>query len=274
MPSELKIARASLHMWEEPCISGENGSGTVFFSGCSLRCVYCQNHRIAINGDGGKITENELAKIFLDLQSAGAHNINLVTPTHYADKIITALKTAKPKLKIPIVYNTGGYESVSTLKSLENYVDIYLTDFKYMSPETAKKYSNAPDYPSVAKAALDEMVRQKPKCTFDGNGIMKSGVIVRNLLLPGSLKNSKDVIEYVFSKYKDNVFLSIMNQYTPVAENEKFPELNFSSSGREYKKLIDFCLGLGIKNAYLQDGESASKDFVPTFGKDRVLLDF
>lgn len=272
--SEITAARASVHMWEEPCISGTKGSGTVFFSGCTLKCVYCQNHETALDGNGGKISEDELAGIFLKLQDIGAHNINLVTPTHYTPQLVRVLENVKPKLKIPVVYNTSGYELVSTLKMLEGLVDIYLPDFKYMSAETAKKYSNAPDYPDAAKKALAEMVRQKPETVFDKDGMMTSGVIVRNLLLPGNLKNSKEVISYVHSEYADRVYLSIMNQYTPLIKNEKYPELNSKTTRREYRKLVDYAVGIGVNNAYIQDEESSSEAFVPIFGKDGILLDF
>jgi len=272
--NEIEVSRVSLHMWEEPCISGKNGSGTVFFSGCSLKCVYCQNYDIAINGNGGKVSKDELCEIFLELQSRGAHNINLVTPTHYVLQISEVLKKVKPSLNIPVVYNTSGYELSESIKLLDGLVDIYLTDFKYFFSKTAKKYSNAENYPEFAKTALDEMVRQKPKFFFDENGMMTEGVIVRNLLLPGNLKNSKEVLSYVYSTYGDNVFISIMNQYTPIRENEKYPELNERPTKREYQKLIDHATEIGIKNAYIQDSESASDAFVPVFGKDAVLVDF
>lgn len=272
--SEITAARASLHMWEEPCISGKNGSGTVFFSGCTLKCVYCQNSVIALDGNGAVVSENDLADIFFKLQDKGAHNINLVTPTHYTVQIAKLLTKIKPKLKIPIVYNTSGYELKETLKMLDGLIDIYLPDFKYMQPDTAKKYSNAPDYPEVAKVALCEMVRQKPVFSFDADGTMTSGVIVRNLLLPGNLKNSKEVVGYVYSEYGDSVYLSLMNQYTPVIKNENFPELNSKTTRREYQKLVEYAIKTGVKNAYIQDSESSSDAFVPLFGKDAVLLDF
>jgi len=261
-------------MWEEPCISGKRGSGTVFFSGCNLKCVYCQNHDIALSGNGGAVTPEELEEIFLSLQEKGAHNINLVTPTHYADKIAKILEKIKPQLNIPVVYNTSGYELVETIKMMDGLVDIYLPDFKYILPEPAEKYSNAPDYPNFAKFALDEMVRQKPTLEFDDNNMLTSGVIVRHLLLPANLKNSKEVIKYVYEKYNDRVIISIMNQYTPIVPNDKFTELNFKTSRREYRKLLEFAEELGITNAYVQDSESSSETYVPLFGKDRVILDF
>jgi len=272
--NNLTVSRASLHMWEEPCISGKRGSGTVFFSGCNLKCVYCQNHTIALAGGGGLISENELGELFLTLQEKGAHNINLVTPTHYAVQIAKVLEKFKTRLTIPIVYNTSGYELSETIKMLDGLVDIYLTDFKYAISETAKKYSNAPDYPEFAKKALCEMVRQKPELKFDADNMLTSGVIVRHLLLPGNLKNSKESIKYVFETFGNKVLISIMNQYTPVAQNEKFPELNSKTTRREYQKLIDFAIDLGLEIAYIQEAESSSDAYVPAFGTDCVILDF
>ena len=205
-------------MWEEPCISGESGSGAVFFSGCPLRCVYCQNRDIAGAERGIDITVERLAEIFLELAGKGAANINLVTPTHYTPQIIRAVEMArKSGLTIPLVYNCSGYEKVDTLKLLEGVVDMYLTDFKYMDVEAAERYSHAPDYPEVAKAALQEMVRQIGEPVFDEAGMMKKGVIVRHLLLPNHLKNAKGVVQYVYETYGDTVYLSLMNQYTPLA---------------------------------------------------------
>lgn len=272
--SEIKVARASLHMWEEPCISGKNGSGTVFFAGCPLKCVYCQNFDIAQNGDGGKITEDELCELFFKLKKAGAHNINLVTPTHVTPQVANALKKAKKSLEIPIVYNCGGYELAQTLKMLENSVDIYLPDFKYADENAARKYSNAPDYPEVAKKAIEEMVRQCPKPVFDDDGMMKSGVLVRHLLLPGNLKNSKAVIEYLHKTYGDSIILSIMSQYTPMKSCEKYPELEYKTSRREYEKLVSFAESIGVKRAYVQSEESASENYIPKFGKNGIVLDF
>lgn len=272
--SELTVARVSLHFWEEPCISGVKGSGTVFFSGCALRCVYCQNYSASTLGNGGKISEKELAEIFLMLQDKGANNINLVTPSHFAVQIANALSEVKNKLNIPVIYNTGGYDLSDTLRMLSGLVDVYLPDFKYINPRTALKYSNAPDYPDIAKAAVAEMVRQRPKIVLDENGIIRKGVIVRNLLLPGSLANSREIMRYLFETYGDNIYLSIMNQYTPVITSDKYPELNMRPSDREYEKLIDFALSLGVKNAYIQQGGSASREFIPKFGKNTVLLDF
>ena len=200
--TKIKAARAALHMWEEPCISGSQGSGTVFFSGCPLRCVYCQNRDIARAGAGKEITVERLSEIFLELQEKGAANINLVTPTHYTPEIVKAVAEARDGgLTLPIVYNCGGYEKPETLRTLEGIVDIYLTDFKYMDAEAARRYSHAPDYPEIAKEALGEMVRQQPEPVFDEKGMMKKGVIVRHLLLPGHLKNAEAVVKYVYETY-------------------------------------------------------------------------
>jgi putative pyruvate formate lyase activating enzyme len=259
-------ARAALHMWEEPCISGESGSGTVFFSGCPLRCVYCQNHEIASAEVGNEITVERLGEIFLELQQQGAANINLVTPTHYTIQIIEAVKNARARgLYLPVVYNCSGYENVETLQLLEGIVDIYLTDFKYMDEEVARKYSKAPDYPQVAKLALSEMVRQCGEAQFNQDGMMKKGIIVRHLLLPNHLKNAKSVVEYVYHTYGDQVYLSLMNQYTPLPHVERFPELNRCVTEEEYEELVDFAIELGVENGFIQEGETAKESFIPAF---------
>ena len=259
-------ARAALHMWEEPCISGTKGSGTVFFSGCSLRCVYCQNYELAHMERGVGITENRLAEIFLELQGKGAANINLVTPTHYTPQIISALKIAKENgLHLPIVYNCSGYEKVETLKMLEGMIDIYLTDFKYMDTKLAEMYSKAPNYPEIAKSALNEMVRQCKRAEFDEDGMMKKGVIVRHLLLPGELKNAKNVVQYIYETYGNQVFLSLMNQYTPLKQVENIPKLNRKVTEAEYDELVDYAIELGVENGFIQEGETAKESFIPTF---------
>lgn len=262
-------ARASLHMWEEPCISGETGSGTVFFSGCPLRCVYCQNYDIAQAQLGESITVERLAEIFLELQDKGALNINLVTPTHYTIEIIRAIEIAKEKgLKLPIVYNCSGYEKVDTLQMLAGVVDIYLTDFKYMDAEMARMYSKAPDYPVIAKTALKEMVRQQGIPQFDERGMMKKGVIVRHLLLPGYLKNAKDVVKYVYDTYGDRVYLSLMNQYTPLPHVEKYQEINRRVTEEEYEELVDYAIEIGVENGFIQEGETAEESFIPAFNNE------
>lgn len=259
-------ARAALHMWEEPCISGEKGSGAVFFSGCPLRCVYCQNYEIARAERGTEITVERLAEIFLELQAQRAANINLVTPTHYSLEIIEAVKQARVKgLKIPVVYNCSGYEKVETLKLLDGIVDIYLVDYKYEDPEIARRYSNAPDYPAVVKGALDEMVRQCGYAEFNGEGMMQRGVIVRHLLLPGCLENAKAVVKYVYETYRDKVFLSLMNQYTPLPHVAKWPELNRCVTGEEYEELVNYAIELGVENGFIQEGDTAEESFIPAF---------
>lgn len=264
--TKIYAARAGLHMWEEPCISGEGGSGTIFFSGCPLRCVYCQNYDIAKADIGMEISVERLAEIMLELQGKGAHNINLVTPTHYTPEIVTAVQNAREKgLQIPIVYNCSGYEKVETLQMLDGIVDIYLTDFKYMDSKMAKRYSRAADYPDAAKSALEEMVRQAGVPVFARDGMMQKGVIVRHLLLPGYLKNAKAVVKYVYETYKDKVFISLMNQYTPLPQVKEYPELNRKVTKREYEKLIDYALELGLEQGFIQEGETAEESFIPAF---------
>ena len=271
----LKTAKASLHFGEEPCISGTDGrgAGTIFFSGCSLKCIFCQNMPISRDGYGKEITPERLGKIMLELQEKGAHNIDLVTPTHYADIIADVLKSIKSRLHIPVVYNCGGYEKVETLKMLDGLIDIYLPDFKYMSAELAARYSHAPDYPEVAKTALAEMVRQVggDQTTFDEDGIMKRGVIVRHLELPGCIEDSKAVIRYLYKTYGNNIYISIMNQYTPMEGiGKKFPELNRKLTEREYDELVDYAISIGVENGFIQEGETASESFIPPFTNEGV----
>ncbi len=268
---KLRAAKAYLHMWEEPCISGTRGSGTVFFTGCNLGCVYCQNSEISSGGKGYEIDAVRLGQIFLELQEKGAHNINLVTPTHFVEHIIRAVDFTRGRLNIPIVYNCGGYESVDTLKRLDGYVDIYLTDFKYMSPEIAKRYSAAPDYPETAKAALDEMVKQTVRYLFDNDGIMKRGVIVRHLVLPSHADDSREIIRYLHDRYGDGIYMSIMNQYTPVGDLTKYPELKERVSDKEYDEIIDFAAGIGVTNAFVQEGGTVSESFIPSWNGEGIL---
>ena len=264
-------ARAALHKWEEPCISGKTGSGTVFFSGCPLRCVYCQNYRISGAEAGKRISRERLARIFLELQEKGAANINLVTPTHYTPQIILAVKEARGLgLSVPIVYNCGGYEKVETLRTLEGIVDVYLTDFKYMEEDAAARYSHAPDYPQTAKAALAEMVRQRGRACFDSEGMMTRGVIVRHLLLPGHLKNAKAVVKYVYETYGDQVYLSLMNQYTPLPQVKDWPELDRRVTKREYDRLVDYAVSLGVENGFIQEGDTAKESFIPEFDYEGI----
>lgn len=265
--NKLKIARYGLHQWEEPCISGKNGSGTVFFSFCTLGCVYCQNHEISTLHHGKVISSDELSDIFLSLERMGAHNINLVTPTHYVPLIIKALDSAKTcGLSLPVVYNTGGYENVDTLKALEGYIDIYMPDFKYFRSEYAKRYSFAPDYPEVVKKAIKEMSRQTLPSISD-KGIMQRGLIVRHLLLPGMLYDAKKILDYLYNEYGNEIVYSIMSQYTPLPHISHMPELNKKVGLREYEVLCDYASKIGIENAYIQSPDSSDTYFIPDFYK-------
>ena len=265
--NKVRIARCDLHFLEEPCISGKNGSGTVFFSHCNLRCVYCQNYKISHMGVGKTVSTEELAKAFLNLQEKGANNINLVTPTHYVPQIIDAVNLARKKgLTLPILYNSSGYENVETIKMLHGIVDIYLPDLKYFDDKYAERYSGVKSYFDIASRAISEMFKSVGKCVFDGNGIIKKGVIVRHMMLPHLLFDSKKILDYLFKTYGDDIFISIMNQYTPIKTLPKdYPELNEKVSEKYYNSLIDYALKLGIKNAYIQEGETAKESFIPEF---------
>lgn len=270
----LKVARAALHFWEEPCISGDAGSGAVFFSGCPLHCVFCQNENIANGTVGKEISVERLAEIFLKLQEKGANNINLVTPGHFVPQITKALDLAKQEgLKLPIVYNTSSYETVETIKRLEGYVDIYLPDFKYMSPGLSKKYSHAPDYAEVAKAAIAEMVRQTGKAVFvngDEDNLILRGTIVRHLTLPGCMEDSMQILKYLHETYGDMIYISIMNQFTPLSNLEKYPELNRRITDEEYETLVDYAIEIGIENGFIQEGNTAEESFIPAFDCEGV----
>lgn len=267
----VKAARAALHFWEEPCISGERGSGTVFFSHCCLQCVYCQNSPISRGWAGKEISSGRLAEIFLELQQKGAHNVNLVTPTHYLPQIAAALKQAKQEgLSLPIVYNTSGYEKGESIALLQGLVDIYLTDFKYLSPCLSDKYSDAADYAFWAKQALCEMVSQTGEAIFDAEGMMQKGVIVRHLLLPGCLSDAKSVVRYLFKTYKNRIFYSLMNQYTPVGRLLGYPELDRPVSSSEYESLVDFAVDLGVENGFIQEGQTAKESFIPLFDNEGI----
>ena len=274
--STLKVARAALHFWEETCISGTKGSGTVFFSGCALHCVFCQNEAIAQGTVGKEIEKERLAEIFLELQDQGANNINLVTPGQYIPHIIWAVEQARNQgLHIPIVYNTSSYEKVDSLKQLEGIVDIYLPDFKYWNPDIAKRYSHAADYPEIAKAAVAEMVRQQSVPVFHEDAeqeceIMEKGVIVRQLLLPGQLQDAKKIVKYLHETYGNQIYLSLMSQFTPLPHVEKYPELNRRVSARTYEKYIDYCLDLGVEQGFIQEGEVAEESFIPDFNGEGV----
>lgn len=274
MSDKIMVARAALHMWEEPCISGEEGSGAVFFSGCNLRCVFCQNACIARGGTGVEITVGRLSEIFLELQGKGANNINLVTPSHYVKEIVQALTMAKDNgLTIPVVYNTSSYELVDTLKCLDGLVDIYLPDFKYVDSSLAMRYSHAKDYYEVACAALDEMHRQIGACSFDERGMMKHGIIVRHLILPGHTADSKRVIKYIKDTYGDDVFISIMNQYTPLPHVSDYPEINRKVTQREYDNVVDYAIDIGVTNGFIQEGGVAEESFIPEFNGEGVNAD-
>lgn len=298
--ANVRLARAALHFWEEPCISGTNGSGAVFFCGCSLQCVFCQNREIATGQAGIEIPKERLAEIFLELQEQHANNINLVTPGHYAPHIIAAVESARRQgLRIPIVYNTGSYETVDTIRSMEGIVDVYLPDFKYMDAALAEKYSHAKDYPNAAKAAIAEMVRQQPQARFvpelqqrEGGlsveiqsgtdrdtepkvqtqiQVMTAGVIVRHLLLPGMLYDSKHILKYLYEQYGNQIYYSLMSQYTPLAHVKDYPELTKRVSEEAYAHLVHYAEQLGITNGFTQEREVAEESFIPHFDCEGVL---
>ena len=270
--SEIKVARAALHYWEEPCISGKRGSGAVFFSGCSLHCVFCQNREISDGKAGKLISKERLSDIFMELADKGANNINLVTPGQYIPDIVWAVNDAKSRgMKLPIIYNTSGYENVTEeLKLLEGIVDVYLPDFKYMDSTLSARYSRAKDYPSVAKQALSEMVRQQPDVVIDdATGLIQKGVIVRQLLLPGHVNDAKAVLKYLYDTYHDHVYISMMSQFTPIALKD-YPEINRTVTRREYERLVDYALEIGITNAFIQEGDVAKDSFIPAFDCEGV----
>lgn len=267
----IMVARAALHMWEEPCISGKEGSGAVFFSGCSLGCVFCQNRTISKGQSGKVITVEHLAELFLDLQAQKANNINLVTAGHFLPQVRDALILAKEQgLTIPVVYNSSGYEKAEMLRYLEGLVDIYLPDLKYLEADLAGKYSHAKDYPEVAMKALEEMVRQVRTPEFDERGMMKKGVIVRHLLLPGHVRNSKKVLEYLYGTYGDQIYISLMNQYTPMPAMKDDPQLSRKVTDREYDRLLDHAISFGVTNCFIQEGETAKESFIPEFNGEGI----
>ncbi|MBQ6820687.1 MAG: radical SAM protein [Clostridium sp.] len=263
---KIRVARAALHYWEEPCISGEIGSGTVFFSHCTLKCVFCQNYNISQCEWGKEITVERLAEIFIELQNKKALNINLVTPTHYVPQIIEAIKIARGKgLNIPIIYNSSGYEKVDTIRLLKGYIDVYLPDMKYFDTKYSSKYSKANRYFDYAKDAIEEMINQVGEVCFDNNGIIQRGVIIRHLMLPGLLFDSKKIIDYIYKTYGDKVFISIMNQYTPLEHVKEYPEINRVLNPKHYESLIDYALNLGVKNGFIQEEGTDSESFIPLF---------
>lgn len=268
--NKVKVAYYSLHMWEEPIISGDNGSGTIFFSNCNLRCLYCQNKKISIDGYGKLISNKRLGEIMLELQSKGAHNINLVTPTHYVPNIVNVLHKIKGKeLKIPVVYNTSSYECVGTLIACRNLIDIYLADLRYYNDSLGEKYSLCSNYFENATMAIDEMYRQVGTCEFDENGLLKKGLVVRVLILPGHIDDSKKIIEYLYKTYGNDIFISIMNQYTPINKC-KYSNLNRKVTDEEYDEVIDYALSIGVTNAFVQEGDTALESFIPQFDKKIV----
>ncbi len=269
MGAELRIARAALHFWEEPCISGKNGSGTVFFSGCHLGCKFCQNYEISHRKKGIPCTVSELSAHFLRLQEEGAHNINLVTPTHFVPQIIEALTLAKNQgLTVPVLYNCGGYEAYETLRKLDGLIDIYLPDLKYYKNSYARKYSGAPHYFETAAAAIQEMYRQTGALEFDSDGMLKKGVLVRHLMLPGLLFDSKKILDYLIRTYGDNIQISLMSQYTPMPQVSEIPELFRRIPKGHYETLIDYAASLGAENIYIQEDSSSGEQYIPSFQGD------
>ncbi len=262
----IKLAMASIHNFEEPCISGENGSGTVFFSNCNMNCVFCQNYKISQQGLGREISIEELAEIFIDEQNKNAENINLVTPTMYVYHIIEAIKIAKNKgLKIPIVYNSNGYENVETIKKLDGYIDIYLPDLKYYDDDLAFKYSGVKNYFENATSAIKEMYNQVGSPVLDENGMMKKGLIIRHLVLPNNLQNSKDVLKWINDNIDKKVFVSVMAQYFPTNKAKDFPEINRKLTKEEYEEIENYLYSLDLDNGYIQELGEHEEEYVPDF---------
>jgi putative pyruvate formate lyase activating enzyme len=267
----IKIARAALHQWEEPCVSGTKASGTVFFTNCNLKCVFCQNHTISQESIGREISIERLSDIFLELQAQGTHNINLVTPTHYVYQILEAIKLSKDKgLILPILYNSSGYENVETIKLLDGYIDVYLPDIKYFDDKYALRYSNAPGYFKYASEAVREMFKQVGEAEFSEDGIIKKGVIIRHMMLPGLLFDSKKIIDFIYNTFGDSVYVSIMNQYTPIHKASLFNEINKPLNPKHYDSLVDYALSIGIKNGFIQDSGTSSEAYVPSFNMEGV----
>lgn len=260
----LRAAKACLHFWEEPCLSGSGGAGAIFFSGCNLKCVYCQNREISICGEGKEITVSRLREIIGELVWQGADVIDLVTPTHFIPLVAEALSAEKPP--VPVAYNCGGYESVAALRRLEGLIDIYLPDYKYADPALAQKFSHAPDYPAVALAAVKEMHRQTGDFRFDEAGMLQSGVLVRHMVLPGHVENTLDCIDRLYAVFtQENILFSLMSQYTPPKEPLPFPELNRRLTPEEYRRAVDYLYLCGIENGYVQELSSAKEEYTPDF---------
>jgi len=264
---KIKISYVSTHMWEEPCISGKKGSGTIFFTGCNLRCVFCQNYKISREeAKGTEITEEELANIFLQKQEEGVHNINLVSPTPYIKYIKKALIIAKEKgLTIPVIYNSNGYENVESIKELDGLIDVYLPDFKYADDNLAKKYSSALNYKENCIKVITEMYRQVGNAKFDKDGIIQKGIIIRHLVLPNNVDNSKKVLEEIAKKIDRNVYVSLMGQYIPQDKSDKYEELNRKITKEEYDEVIDCFFEVGLENGFMQELDSASEEYIPEF---------
>lgn len=268
--NKIKVAYYSLHQWEEPIISGTNGSGTIFFSHCNLKCIFCQNRKISSLGYGKEISNNRLKEIMLELQEKGAHNINLVTPTHYVPQIISVLSAIKNnKLNIPVVYNTSSYENVETIRLLDGLVDIYLADLKYYDSDLALKYSGAPNYFDIASMAVFAMYKQVGK-PIVREGLLKKGMIVRILVLPGHVSDAKKIIKYLWESYGNDIFISIMNQYTPGNKDYKYSNLNRTVTDEEYNEVLDYACKLGIERAFIQEGNTALESFIPDFDCSNV----
>ncbi|SEG25185.1 putative pyruvate formate lyase activating enzyme [Eubacterium ruminantium] len=266
--SDIMVSRAALHMWEEPVISGKEGSGTVFFSGCNMGCVFCQNRAISRGEAGRTISPERLVEIFFELGEMGANNINLVTADHFIPSVSGAIVRAKNEgFKLPFLLNTSSYIKVDTLKSLEGLIDIYLPDMKYIRNEDSLKYSHAPYYVETAKAAIDEMIRQQPECHFNDKNIIQKGVVVRHLLMPGMLIQAKMIVKYLHERYGESIYISLMNQYTPDKERlqEEYPEICRKVTEYEYKSLIDYAADIGVVNGFMQVGETAEESFIPEF---------
>lgn len=269
--AQVRLARAALHFWEEPCISGEKGSGAVFFSGCSLGCVFCQNYSISAGGYGKDVSIERLAQIFLELQEQGANNINLVTGEHYIPQIIRALDLVKDSLHLPVVYNSSGYETVEAVQMLKGYVDIYLPDLKYCSPERSARYSHAPDYFAVATKAIQEMAKQVGPVQFDENGMLKKGLIVRHMVMPGGVEDSMDILTWIAENLPlDDILVSVMSQYTPFYKSGEYPEINRRLNQAEYDRVLDWMDCMGIENGFVQELSSAKEEYTPDFSLQGV----
>ena len=262
MPYNPVLARADIHRWEEPCISGENGTGAIFFSGCSLKCCFCQNYPISHENKGELVTTERLVEIIKELEGKGVHTIDFVNPTHFSHIIIDTLKTYKPK--VPVVYNSSGYDSVEILKQLEGLIDIYLPDLKYFSSEKSKKYAKCPDYFEKASKAILEMNRQQPK-TIIKDSIIQKGLIIRHLILPANVDESKNILLWISENLPKDTFISLMSQYTPYGDIKEFKELNRRLTTAEYNKVVDFFLDIGLENGFMQEKSSAKTEFIPDF---------